>query len=202
MRAVETGLGGVVLRAGGAPFTVAGLRVIGSPDPAALRAGAGDVNTSPEALREAGEALLTDYQASNPPPDIVCVHNPRQAEPLQGTASLILCGHMHTPSVKEERGTVTCNAGTTGAAGGRYFERPEGVPLSAAILHFSPAKEVRSGPRLLFIDQVMLQGSLREYSITRRGFSSLPTEVAAPEIPAAPAPSGALEREKAGGNTR
>lgn len=183
MRAVETTFGGTVLRAGGPPVTVAGLRVIGSPDPSALRPAAGNVDTSPEALREAGEALLQQYKVASPPPDIVCVHNPRQAIPLQGSASLVLCGHMHTPSVAVEKGTVICNAGTTGAAGARYFERAEGVPFTAAILHFSPSKEapaqVSSRPRLLFIDQVMLQGSLREYSITRRGFSSLPGQDAA-----------------------
>ncbi|MGC4043254.1 MAG: metallophosphoesterase [Armatimonas sp.] len=174
MRAVETAFGGTVLRAGDPPVTVAGLRVIGSPDPSSLREGTGSVDTSPEALKEAGEALLQQYQKTTPPPDIVCVHNPKQATPLQGTASLVLCGHLHTPSITDEKGTVICNAGTTGAAGGRYFERPEGVPFSAAILHFSPAKPTSTGaaarPRLLFIDQVLLQGSLREYSITRRGF--------------------------------
>lgn len=182
MQAVEKNLGGIVLRQGDSPITVAGLRVIGSPDPAANRSGAGDVNTSADSLRQAGEALLSDFRSSQPPPDIVCVHNPRQAEPLQGVASVILCGHMHTPSVKTEGGTVICNAGTTGAAGERYFERPEGVPFSAAVLHFSLAQPKAVGsdtttsprPRLLFIDQVNLQGSLREYSISRRAFGEIP----------------------------
>jgi predicted phosphodiesterase len=178
MRAVEANLGGIVLRAGEPPVTVAGLGIMGAPDPSALRSGEGDVNTSSEELLAAGEELLGRYQAANPRPDIVCVHNPRQAAPLRGAVALVLCGHMHRPSVEVEQGTVLCNAGTTGAAGGRYFERPEGVPFSAAILHFSAPRQSPSAAmtpaRLLFIDQVSLQGSLREYSITRRGFSSLP----------------------------
>ncbi len=188
MRAVESSLGGIVLRAGDAPVMVAGLRVIGASDPSSLRPGAGDVNTSPEEILESGEALLAQYKAANPTPDIVCVHNPRQAIPLWGTASLVLSGHLHKPSVEIQEGSVLCNAGTTGAAGGRYFERPEGVPFSAAVLHFSPPATDQDGvvrrPRLLFIDQVALQGSLREYSITRRGFSTLPE--AAPDGSTAP----------------
>jgi Icc-related predicted phosphoesterase len=195
MRAVEANLGGIVLRAGEPPVTVAGLRIVGAPDPSALRPGAGDVNTSSEELDQAGEELLGRYQASKTPPDIVCVHNPRQAAPLQGIATLILCGHMHRPSVDVDQGTVMCNAGTTGAAGGRYFERPEGVPFSAAVLHFSAPRQQGSSvtipARLLYIDQVSLQGSLREYSITRRGFSGLPdadvrgsgTTPAPPQLP-------------------
>jgi Icc-related predicted phosphoesterase len=187
MRAVESSLGGIVLRAGDAPVTVAGLRLIGSPDPSALRSGAGDVNTTTTELLEAGEALLRQYKSVTPAPDVVCVHNPVQAAPLRGIAPLILCGHLHRPGVEAEENTVVCNAGTTGAAGGRYFERPEGVPFSAAVLHFSPpdpgASSGLSRPRLLFIDQVTLQGSLREYSITRRGFGTLPEEVPATTVP-------------------
>ena len=67
----------------------------------------------------AGERLLAAYQAAPTPPDVVCVHNPRMAEPLRGTARLILCGHLHRVEVETKDGTVVCNAGTTGGAGVR-----------------------------------------------------------------------------------
>jgi predicted phosphodiesterase len=177
MRAVGANPGAIVLSdADAAPVTVAGLRVLGAPDPSAARPAAGDVNTPEADLESAGEALLAQYVRADPPPDIVCVHNPRQAEPLIGVARLILCGHMHRAEVREERGTIICNAGTTGAAGARYFERPEGVPFSAAILHFARAPR----PHLLFIDQVVLDGALNRYSITRRTFNNAPND----EVPA------------------
>jgi hypothetical protein len=86
---------------------------------------------------------------------------------LIGKARLILCGHEHRNYVQVNNGTVICNAGTTGAAGARYFDRENGVPMSAAILCFSKTPR----PRLIFIDQIVLQGSLGEYSITRRTFN-------------------------------
>jgi len=150
----------------GEPVTVAGLRLLGAADPASLRPGAGDVNTSDQALRNAGEQLLAAYDQSDPKPDLVCVHNPRQAEPLVGKARVILCGHMHRAQIEEREGTILCNAGTTGGAGVRFLDRTGGVPFTAAILAFRPA----SPPRLVHIDQVSLAGTLGEYSISRRSF--------------------------------
>ena len=188
VRALRASPGVVVLDGGGGPVTVAGLSLLGAPDPSSARPGAGSVNTGPEALRASGEALLARYRSAAVAPDIVCVHNPRQAEPLLGLARLVLCGHMHAASITEERGTVVCNAGTTGAAGARYFDKPGGVPFSAALLHFTRGPS----PRLLFIDQVVLDGSLRQYSITRRTFDapapSTNTDAAA--LPVSAAASG------------
>jgi predicted phosphodiesterase len=153
------------------PVTVAGLSVLGAPDPSSSRHGPGNVDTSPEALREAANRLADAFRHAPVTPDIVAVHNPRQAEALIGQARLILCGHVHRIYVDTDRNTILCNAGTTGAAGARYFDRKEGVPFSAAILSFSR----QAPPRLLFIDQVVLDGSLGQYSITRRTFNSLPS---------------------------
>ncbi len=150
----------------GPPLDVAGLRFLGSPDPSSLRAGGGDVNTSDTALDEAGFRLKAEYARSVPPPDVVAVHNPRQAEPLVGIGKLILCGHMHRMYVEERNGTVICNAGSTGAAGVRYFDNPQGEPFTACILAFARHPK----PRLLYIDQVMLDGSLGSYSVSRRTF--------------------------------
>ena len=47
-----------------------------------------------------------------------------------------------------------------------YFDRSEGVSLSAVVLTFSLTPK----PRLLFIDTIILSGPLSEYSITRRTF--------------------------------
>lgn len=152
------------------PVTVAGLNVLGSPDPSSARAGQGSVDTSPESLQAAAERLAEEYRNARFTPDIVCVHNPRQAEPLIGQARLILCGHMHRAYVETRNGTVICNAGTTGAAGVRYFDRPAGVPFSAAIVTFARHPQ----PRLLFIDLVVLEGSLGQYSITRHTFNGSP----------------------------
>lgn len=152
------------------PVAVAGLVVLGAPDPSSARFGPGSVDTPLDSLRAAADQLAADYRRAPAPPEIVCVHNPRQAESLVGQAALILCGHLHRAEIKVERGTVICNAGTTGAAGVRYFDRKEGVPFSAALLTFARSPR----PHLLFIDQIVLEGSLGQYSIRRQTFNGLP----------------------------
>lgn len=178
VRAVRAHRNAILLQ--GKPVEVAGLSILGMPDPSSTRGGAGSVDTPLEALSAAGEQLIRAYHQAEPRPDLVCVHNPRQAEPLVGQVPLILCGHMHRAYVEERDGTVMCNAGTTGAAGARYFERKEGVAFSAAILTFA----LRPSPRLLYIDQVTLDGSLGQYSISRRSFNG--SEAQIPTAPSGP----------------
>jgi predicted phosphodiesterase len=146
--------------------TVDGLTVLGEPDPSSARQGVGSVDTSDAALTAAATRLGADITRLPSPPDIVCVHNPRQAADVLGRVPLVLCGHTHTALIQKDGVTVVCNAGTTGGAGTRYFDKPGGVPLTAAILTFSQGPH----PRLLFIDQVTLAGSLDEFSVTRRAF--------------------------------
>lgn len=179
VRGVAATRNGIVLD--GRPISVAGLTVLGAPDPSSVRAGLGSVDTPPAALAAAATQLADAVAKMPAPPDIVCVHNPVQADPLRGKVPLILCGHLHRAFVDTQGITVICNAGTTGGAGLRYFDHSEGVPLSAAVLTFALTPK----PRLLFIDTIILNGSLSEYSLTRRTFHDAP-----PAPPAAP-PSAA-----------
>ncbi|MGC8666483.1 MAG: metallophosphoesterase family protein [Chthonomonadales bacterium] len=170
----------------GAPIQAAGLVILGAPDPSSRRASGGSVDTPPAELQRAGEALAQTFLSMPRPPDIVCVHNPRMAEPLVGKARLILCGHVHRAYIEQREGTILCNAGTTGAAGVRYFEDHRGVPLTAEVLAFGRHPQ----PHLLFVDQVALNGDLGSYSITRQSFTAplgmMPSPAPGPaEIPAA-----------------
>lgn len=138
-----------VLVLDGQVVTVEGLSLLGLPNPAAARAGIGSVDTMPEELAAGGAELLRLVQAMPVPPDIVAIHDPEEARPLYGRVPLILCGHEHRIYVEEQRAppggvtpfarTVVCNAGTTGAAGLRYFEKEKGVPFSCAVLTFRRA---------------------------------------------------------------
>lgn len=175
IRGVAAAHNAVILN--GQPVQVAGLTIIGSPDPSSARAGLGSVDTPPAALTAAAGQLADTVSKMPVPPDIVCVHNPVQADPLLGKVPLVLCGHLHRAYVTTQGLTVVCNAGTTGGAGLRYFDRSEGVPLSAALLTFA----LTPRPRLLFIDTVVLNGSLDEYSLTRRTFRS-PVPAPAPAL--------------------
>ena len=186
LRGVAASRNGIILDE--QPVGVAGLTVIGAPDPSSARAGLGSVDTPPAALAAAAGRLADAVAKMPSPPDIVCVHNPVQADPLRGKVPLILCGHLHRASIDIQGMTVICNAGTTGGAGLRYFDHSEGVPLSAAVLTFA----LTPHPRLLFIDTIILNGSLGEYSLTRRTFRDpLPPPPVAPSSAAARSPNPA-----------
>jgi predicted MPP superfamily phosphohydrolase len=167
----------------GQRVTAAGLTIWGEPDPVSLRASAGSVDNPPEVMRGAADKLLENYLKLKDPPDIVCVHNPLQAELLIGKVKLVLCGHEHRRYIEVRNNTVLCNAGTTGAAGARYFDSKNGVPFSAEILTFSKGAK----PQLLFVDQVALEGSLSQYSIQRRSFNG----ASGPLLGAVPGQTGA-----------
>ncbi|HEV2471755.1 MAG TPA: metallophosphoesterase, partial [Chthonomonadales bacterium] len=195
--------------------TIDGFRILGVPNPASARAGPGSVDTTPEEIEAGGRTLLSDLEAQPPAPDIVAVHDPQEGRAVWGIAPLVLCGHLHrayvevdsptgaqpetgsetpdNPALANPAGTtVVCNAGTTGAAGLRYFEKERGVPFSCAVLTFrtgmasaltraatgplsratrpsvTPAASAQAPParpKLLSIDIISLDGSLGEYSI-------------------------------------
>ena len=130
-----------------------GLRLLGLPNPASARAGAGSVDTTPQEMDANAAQLQQVYDGLPEPqkPDILAVHDPQQSKRLWGRIPLVLCGHLHTPSIQRQDAppvpmppgmvmpvsTVLCNAGSTGAAGIRYFEGPKGaVPFTCAVLTF------------------------------------------------------------------
>jgi predicted phosphodiesterase len=165
----------------GKPVEVAGLTILGAPDPSSKRPGHGNVNTTPEELKQGAVQLAQAFDADAHKPDIMCVHNLKQVEPLIGSASVILCGHTHAASLVQDRGTWICNAGTTGAAGVRYLDKPGGVALTAAVLAFS-----KSVPhRLLYVDQIAFDGSLSRYSVTRQTVGAQPLGTAPAQAPVA-----------------
>lgn len=170
----------------GRAVDVAGLRILGAPDPNALRPGPGanapiinfetasaalkeDMNTPLSAIDATAAQLNAAFDADPRKPDLICVHNPRMAAPLVGKARVILCGHLHQMRIERKDNTLICNAGTTGASGIRYItDSRTGDPLTAEILYFSRDAQ----PRLLYIDQIRLEANLYEYSIQRTSYDT------------------------------
>ncbi|MBI3944400.1 MAG: metallophosphoesterase family protein [Armatimonadetes bacterium] len=142
---------------------VAGLRVVGWGDPVSQRTGYGSVDPTPGDL-DALERRIRKGLAELPePPDIALVHSHRVAQRLEGLVSVVLYGHDHRPGVRRGGGTVFVDAGTTGAAGARYFQAREGVPYSAVVLHFS--REERG--HLLAADVLQMRGPEGEFTLQR-----------------------------------
>ena len=191
---------------------IEGLSFVGVPNPASQRPGVGSVDVSAEEMQKGAEELQRLVTAQQQIPDIVAVHDPKEAVLILGRVPLILCGHMHREYIETFEPpavlpnavglpatlrTISCNAGTTGAAGGRYFDKTSGVPFSCAVLTFrrSLAPAVAPGtpsaslpdkpqrPLLRAIDLIVLDGTLNQYSIRHTDFNGAPPPTQVIPIP-------------------
>ena len=86
----------------GSATTVAGLDLVGTPDPRFTPdKSTGDDEAGEDVLVETGEELAEFAESLPAPPAIALVHDPRQAGPLDGVAPVVLAGHTHEREVTE-----------------------------------------------------------------------------------------------------
>jgi predicted phosphodiesterase len=127
-----------------------GLRFAGWEDPVSARPGIGDADYAAGDLEALEARIRAALAAGRRPPDVLMLHNYRVAEPLAGLAPIILYGHDHRARVSQTDGSVLVDAGTTGAAGLRYFSMADPPAYTAALLSFQPG----APPRLVSVDQI------------------------------------------------
>lgn len=84
-------------------------------------------------------------------PDVVAVHDIRQADELAGAVPLVLAGHTHERAMAEEDDTLFLTVGSTGATGLGSFTADSDLAYEAQILHFR-------GRTLVGIDYISLPG--------------------------------------------
>ncbi|MCR4426868.1 MAG: metallophosphoesterase [Firmicutes bacterium] len=140
----------------GSPVSFRGLTILGFPDPASHTANS--VLPTRAELKEISDSIVEAVTRSREPVDIVAVHNEASAGGAVGAAPVILCGHDHKVSVKEQNGSVMINAGTTGAAGLRGLSAASEPPYTLALLHFEAVARPDEGAaprwRLVAVDTV------------------------------------------------
>lgn len=132
----------------GAITTVAGLRIAGTGDQQFTPwRSAGDLSRRQAAalagsFAAADAVLTTAVRASiarDEPVHVVAVHRRPLGEGLHGTVPLVLDGHTHRRRTAVHDGTLRLTQGSTGGAGVRCLETPDGkppVPLCATVLRF------------------------------------------------------------------
>jgi len=181
--AVRRQPGAVVLD--GKPVEVAGLRFLGEGDPRFTPDRSVEV-PGEEIVREMGARLADTARTTQPPVDIVAVHDPTAAEPLDGSVPLILAGHTHRRSTRVlEQGTRLFIQGSTGGAGLRALEPREPTPVQCSVLYID-----RSTKRLQAWDDISLGGlGLASASVSRQLAEPTPEET-----PPTPARSPAADR--------
>jgi predicted MPP superfamily phosphohydrolase len=122
----------------GTPVDVAGLRLLGAPDPR-FTPDQRTRGTADEDIRRASEELADAARSLARPADIVVFHDPTHAELFDGAASLVLAGHAHErQTVVLDEGTRIMVQGSTGGAGMRALENEEPTPVTLSVLYMDP----------------------------------------------------------------
>lgn len=167
------------LVAEGQIISVAGLKILGSPDP--LSAGP-EVATEPEEwnrlLDRQAEQLLAG-SAQHDDVDLVVVHDPRTARQLAGTYPVIVHGHTHQQNIQWSQNSVILNPGTSGAAGVRGLYADQPFPYSAIILYLKP------GTGALAADTIKYDPLTDRFFIERKLFKNHAESVLQDEQPLA-----------------
>ncbi|WP_125185646.1 metallophosphoesterase family protein [Desulfofundulus salinus] len=133
----------------GKVITIAGIKILGIPDPWAYRPIPGTGNYFQDQIQQLEEALARNKSK----PDILLVHNPQVAEKFAGRVPVLASGHTHRPEIKQIGPSLLVNPGTTGAAGIRGLQASQEVPYSASILYFTPGTPGEN-PELTAIDMI------------------------------------------------
>ena len=94
-------------------------------------------------------------------PDVLAVHNRRQADTVLGTVPLVIAGHLHEHTFAVADGTILTTAGSTGATGLGSFTVDTDLPYEASVLRFVDGQ-------LTIVDTVALRGTGGEFHLDRR----------------------------------
>ncbi|RJX18556.1 MAG: hypothetical protein C4570_06670 [Ammonifex sp.] len=126
----------------GEVVTVAGFRVLGSPDASSYGREVGASTSAAEQSESEAQAasLASVLGHVENPVDVLLVHNPQVARTFFGRVPLIVFGHTHLTGVEGNRASLLLNPGTTGAAGIRGFRAYKEIPYTAMVVYFDDAK--------------------------------------------------------------
>jgi len=144
--------------------TVKGIDILGFPDAGSATS---DIDSSSETeIFKLNLMIREKLYSLNKTPDILAVHNPKSTKGISGLVPLILNGHVHKTSLKEENNSLIINAGTTGAAGIRGIQSKGDIPYSAVLLYFKKS-EVLEKPQLFSADIIKISNFKAGFQVER-----------------------------------
>ena len=162
----------------GKPRTVAGLRFLGTGDPAFTPDKSSPVGEGADEVAAATAGLAETARARGDI-DVAVFHDPAKAEYLDGAAKVALFGHLHYRKVQHgAAGTWLMVQGSTGGSGLRALEPEQPAPILLSVLYLD-----RTSHDLLAYDDIRLGGlGSASAEITRQvvGEHGDTTELAAP----------------------
>lgn len=149
---------GITVLDGDQARRVGAVRILGIGDPSFTADNAVDTAAANERKEELGPGVLAAVRRDEP--DLLAVHDLRQAADVAGWVPVVAAGHTHARSSRSEDGTTFLTVGSTGATGLGSFLVETALPYEAEILRFD-------GRRLAAIDYVTLAGVSGDFTVER-----------------------------------
>ena len=181
---------------------VAGLRLLGAPDPRFTPDKDTRDQEPPPSLEQVGQQLASTVRAQPPSAavDLVAVHDPAMGLPLDGVAPLVLAGHGHEREVRtlDQGTTLMFEQGSTGGAGLRGLEGEDPTSVQCSVLYLD-----RDTRALQAWDDITLGGlGLASAQIQRKLAEPPADQQPSPSPTPSPSPSALPQSPGAGASTR
>jgi predicted phosphodiesterase len=159
---------------------IGGVQVLGVPDPTFTASNEIDSREANDEKLAQAAAVAASTRAARP--DLLAVHDLRQAADVDGAVPVVIAGHTHeTSSEVGRRGTRFLTVGSTGATGLGSFTVRTDLPYEAELLRFDDGQ-------LVAIDRIVVRG-LGGGFVVEREVIEQPEEPAVP-VPPVPTPTG------------
>lgn len=145
----------------GETVEIGGVRVLGVADPTFTASN--EVSTEEANERKEASAPIVAALVARDEPDVLAVHDLRQAAASVGRVPLVVAGHVHARSEAVESGTRLLTVGSTGATGLGTYTVDTGERYEAEILRFF-------GGTLVAVDYLTFEGLGGAFTVDRQLF--------------------------------
>ena len=142
----------------GQTVEISGVKILGVSDPTFTADNKVSTEAANQVKRDQARSVRDLVEETSP--DVLAVHDPRQAIRSLGVVPVVVAGHQHKQSSTMKDGTRLLLVGSTGATGLGSFALETGQPYEAQLLRFS-------GGELVAVDYVSLTGIDGSFTITR-----------------------------------
>lgn len=135
------------------------VRILGVPDPTFTASN--ELSTEAANRRKLNLADEVAVLVETEEPDLLAVHDARQAQQSAGLVPVIVAGHTHRRGEEVVDGTRLLAVGSTGATGLGAFTVETELPYEAQVLRFD-------GARLVAVDYLTVEGIGGSFTLERR----------------------------------
>lgn len=147
--------------------TVGGVRILGIADPTFTASNAVSTQEANDIKASRTDEVRGQVLAGRP--DVLAVHDPAQAADALGVVPVVVAGHIHQRTQRQQDGTWVFTVGSTGATGLGAFTVETQLPYDAEVLRF------RDG-HLVAVDHISVSGINGAFTLERQLVELSPLE--------------------------